>query len=237
MRILYLIAILFFTLSSCVKWLDVTPKDIVIEGEMFKNGEGFRNALNGIYREMSSQSMYGKEMSWGMVDVMGQCYRTGTGISSTNVYYQAGYDGVYTSDNSKGMISGMWSSTYNVIANCNNLIEKITKAEPKEFRGGNLEKEMILGEATALRGFLHFDMLRLFGKAPVKGENEMAIPYFTRFKSVFEPQKTTKEILDLVIADLKKGRDLVINFDTLTVDGVDRKTWMSRKFRFSEKWG
>lgn len=237
MRIIYLTAILFFTFSSCAKWLDVTPNDIIIEDEMFKIGEGYRNALNGVYREMSTGSMYGKEMSWGMVDVMGQCYKTGTGIKLGHTYYYVGYDANYEDQNVKALTSGIWTTAYNVIANCNNLIARVKETEPKKFRGGLLEKEMILGEATALRGFIHFDMLRLFGAAPVKGMNEVAIPYFKNFKSLFEPRQTTKEILDLVIADLKEGRDLVINFDTLTVDGVDRRTWMRRSNRFSDLWG
>lgn len=237
MRILYLTAILFLTLSSCTKWLDVNPKDIIAEDEMFKLGEGYRHVLNGLYRSMSTSDMYGKEMSWGMVDVMARHYKIDGAITIGHVYYDIGYLGKYTGDNVKGLISGMWTTSYNVIANANNLIKKVDETDSKKFMGAELEKNMILGEAIAVRGFVHFDMLRLFGKAPIKGMNELSIPYFTDFESIYEPKKTTKEVLDLVIKDLKKARDLVAPFDTLTVDGIDRTFWMQQESRFNGMWG
>lgn len=237
MRHIYIAVILIFTLSSCSKWLDITPKDIILDRDMFILGEGHRNALNGIYRQLSYTSMYGKEMSWGMADVMGRMYRTGDGISVGHAYYNVA-NGIYdTSSEVKTMISGMWSNAYNTIANCNNLIDEVSKADPKIFKGNKLEQDMILGEALALRGFIHFDMLRFFGVAPIKGMDELSIPYFTKFKSLHEPQKSVKEILNLVIDDIKRGRDLVAPFDTLTVNEIDRKTWMDRNNRFSNNWG
>ena len=35
-------------LSSCEQWLDVSPDDQVNEETLFENGDGYRNALNGV---------------------------------------------------------------------------------------------------------------------------------------------------------------------------------------------
>ena len=64
----------FFSLlvlfTSCSDWLDVTPKDIVDEEDLLKSHLGYRNALNGVYKQMGEIGMYGKELTWGFVDVL-----------------------------------------------------------------------------------------------------------------------------------------------------------------------
>lgn len=52
---------LLFTVAigGCSNWLDVIPEDSVDEKDLFSTGEGYRNALNGVYRQMSQTSMYG----------------------------------------------------------------------------------------------------------------------------------------------------------------------------------
>ena len=65
---------LLLPLGGCSNWLDVIPEDSVDEKDLFSTGEGYRNALNGVYRQMSQTSMYGQQMSWGFIDVLGQLY-------------------------------------------------------------------------------------------------------------------------------------------------------------------
>ena len=82
--------LLIFTVNmimSCSEWLDVAPDDQVNEKTLFKTGEGYRNALNGVYRDMADFSMYGRELSWGMLDVLSQMYNS-SNISSHHVYGQ-----------------------------------------------------------------------------------------------------------------------------------------------------
>ena len=60
---------LLLPLGGCSNRLDVIPEDSVDEKDLFSTGEGYRNALNGVYRQMSQTSMYGQQMSWGFIDV------------------------------------------------------------------------------------------------------------------------------------------------------------------------
>ena len=64
---------LLLPLGGCSNWLDVIPEDSVDEKDLFSTGEGYRNALNGVYRQMSQTSMYGQQMSWGFIDVWDSC--------------------------------------------------------------------------------------------------------------------------------------------------------------------
>ena len=69
-----LAVLLPFMLGSCEQWLDVAPDDQVNEETLFATGDGYRNALNGVYRDMATSQMYGRELTWGFVDVMGWVY-------------------------------------------------------------------------------------------------------------------------------------------------------------------
>lgn len=57
---------LLLSLSACNDWLDIDPSDQVSSEKLFESGDGFRNALNGIYIAMSSSELYGRELSWGL---------------------------------------------------------------------------------------------------------------------------------------------------------------------------
>lgn len=72
--ILLSVCVLPFVLASCNKWLDVSPEDQITEEELWSKGEGFRNALNGVYKSMAAYNLYGRNLTWGLVDALGQCY-------------------------------------------------------------------------------------------------------------------------------------------------------------------
>ena len=62
------------TFCSCSDWLDVSPNNQIDRENLFNSGNGYRIALNGIYKQMSSQNLWGEELTWGMADVLGQQY-------------------------------------------------------------------------------------------------------------------------------------------------------------------
>ena len=60
--ILVLMTALAFT--SCNNWLDVTPQGEVEGEDLLTNEKGYNAALNGIYYNLTSTTLYGKELSW-----------------------------------------------------------------------------------------------------------------------------------------------------------------------------
>ncbi len=207
--------VLLLSVCGCNDWLDVSPEDTVDEKELFATGEGYRNALNGVYRQMSLPSLYGQEMSWGLVDVMGQVY-SATGLTVYNPYGIVVREYDYDNSVVEPLIQAIWSDSYNAIANCNNIVGRITGEVPSKFRGGEEEQNMIHGEALALRALLHFDLLRLFAPAPVTNPAGNYIPYFENYPSIYEPDKSVTEILSLVERDLLRAKELIAPFDTLS---------------------
>ena len=232
----YLFLSLVVLLSSCTKWLDVTPKDIVDEGDLFKSHLGYRNALNGIYKQMAGTSMYGKELTWGFLDVLAQPYYSGSNMIGTTTTYYKVMSYKYEDAAVKPFIEAIWTKTYNSIANCNNLIERLEDADSTVFPLGEIERKLMLGETLGLRAFLHLDVLRLFAPAPIVDDQKLYIPYFDKFPSYGEENHTVKEVLDKVVVDLKKAKDLVAPYDTLSEGNTMRLTLFYGRFHDSDAY-
>ena len=212
-----------FTLSGCGNWLDVSPENQVTDEKLFDDYSGFRNALNGIYRELSEQKLYGRELSWGLVSVLAQDYDA----SRLNKAYPEVATYNYDLADTKNMIDQVWIQMYNAIANCNKLIDEIQKKDGSFFPLGEIEKDLIEGEAHALRAFIHFDLLRLFAPSPKVNADGTYLPYFTSYPSKYEPKQKTSDFLQLVIDDLLKAKNMVAHFDSTYAaeNGLYSTTW------------
>lgn len=65
-------------LSSCNDFLDVRPDSEKVEKDLFDSPEGFEDAIYGVYGTMQSGSLYGKELLWGITDIMAQDFDQNT---------------------------------------------------------------------------------------------------------------------------------------------------------------
>ena len=203
------LAMMMFT--SCNQWLDIDPKDKIVDENLFSDYRGFRNSLNGIYQEMASPALYGRELSWGMASALGQEYAA----NESGVVYQEIQKYNYENASVKSVIANIWSKSYNIIANCNKLIEEIEKQDSSFFPQGAAEKDLILGEALAVRAMLHFDILRLFAPAPITGDGGEYIPYRKTYTVTHESKVTNAVALKNITEDLLRAKDLVAKNDTI----------------------
>ena len=137
-----------------------------------------------------------------MLDALGQQYFWN---QEAGTYYYL-HRFVYDNPKSEEVINSIWNNMYNTIANVNILLQGI-----EDHRGILTadEEKIYEGEAYALRAFLHFDLLRLFGKSYVSGAGEKAIPYVRKISKEVTPLSTVTEVLDLTIKDLEKAADLL----------------------------
>lgn len=225
------------TLASCENWLDVQPTDTVTEEDLFKTGTGYRNALNGVYSDLSSTPLFGRELTWGVAEALaqsyGESYNTGDAPFASDLGHSDIIKYNYTTDQAKKLISSIWSKAYNVIANCNNIIGRIENEPDGKFKGGKLERELILGEALAVRAFLHFEMLIYFAPAPVANPTGNWIPYYEKFPQIGADYRTVQGILELVIRDMERGQALVEPFDTFVSHEENHRMWLHPDYRFS----
>jgi starch-binding outer membrane protein, SusD/RagB family len=185
-------------LTSCDDWLAVDPKTQIGSDDNFQSEQGFKDALTGTYILMTGENVYGRQLTFGMVDVLGNQYSSFT--ANDRNYYQLSIFN-YESDTAETMIDDAWKSQYNAIANVNNLIANVDVADPLMFENENYN--IIRGEAYGLRAFLHFDLLRLFASAPSSGgTGAMGIPYVNTFGLTVTPSSTVGEVLDMIRDDL-----------------------------------
>lgn len=228
-KILYLI-ILCLTFGSCGDWLTINPQDQVKEKELYSTAGGFYNQINGIYKVMSEGTLYGRELSFGMIDAMAQYYDMGNYSNSGNYDYRnaSKFDYLVTSG-IKDMTDAIWETSYNAITNCNSVINYATEADSMLFPSRETERRCILGEAYALRAMLHFDIMRLYAPSLVVNNSGSFVPYVKEFPVHIPTNVNTKEYINNVISDLLVAHDLVKSIDSLSA-GVSQ---VNSRFEFA----
>ncbi|WEK20217.1 MAG: RagB/SusD family nutrient uptake outer membrane protein [Candidatus Pedobacter colombiensis] len=208
-RIIFAI-IAILSLSSCKKWLSISPKSEIASTELFKSEQGFKDALMGAYLLMTDKGTYGFESTIGFVDVLAQQYpTTASGHPYANVStYQ------YLNGTVMGMKDNIWSKNYSVIANLNNIINTIDSYKDKMHP---THYAMIKGEALGLRAFIHLDLYRLFGYGNLKnapqGLNVVGLPYVNTYSKQITQPVAGRDYLDNVEKDLLASEALMSKYD------------------------
>jgi hypothetical protein len=203
-----LLTLFAIVVSSCEKFLDVRPKSEIPVNLHFSRESGYLDQLTGVYTKMCGTNMYGREMTFGLMEVLAQNYDLNS--NNTSYFHASQYN--YQESLTKVKKDAIWTDTYNCIANLNVLLENIVKADSTIFTGNNYR--VIQGEAIGLRAFLHFDMLRIFAPSYASNPTAPAIPFVTEYAPKISPQSTVSQAIDLIIADLEKSVKL------LTVDSL-----------------
>ena len=198
------------TSFSCKKFLDVTPKTSLSEEQLFTSEVGFQQALSGVYGQLSSEMLYGDNLSMGFVSALAQNYATIEPSSSVRLQQTQLLN--YTSAEVIGYTNDIWSASYSAIAAANKIIEN---TEKNRSVLSNNSYALLRGEALALRAFLHFDLLRMFGPEYTAGANLKAIPYKKEVNQNANKPATTVEVVKLALADLKEAEDLLLPVDPI----------------------
>lgn len=213
--ILFITLLVSSFLQSCQNYLDVKPKSQVKEETLFSSERGFMDALTGLYTLMARRNLYGDKLTMSFLDVLAQRYRVD---KATSPYWDAArYN--YESDLSKlpvkSTIRDIWGNSYAVIANANNILEQIDDKKTL-FLANNYS--LVKGEALALRAFMHFDMLRLFGPVYNKAKEKAAIPYRIKVSRESQPLLSAEQVANLIIADLKAAEELLAKDPVLSAE-------------------
>ena len=220
------------TFSSCTDWLDVSPKTNIPAEELFETENGYMSALAGIYISMTDESIYGKNLTFGLMEQLAQMYDKlpdGTNDRTSVYLYTQSTSGGY---NTKSLLEAVWQSQYNLIANTNNLLKWLdTKGE---FVLDENTFNMIRGEALALRAYLHFDLLRGWGPMNYAGnpaaKEVKSIPYRTVADKSKMPRLAAEEIIGKITNDLLQAKEHLSYEASLNLsnyDGSDRRYRMN----------
>ncbi|MEN7550227.1 RagB/SusD family nutrient uptake outer membrane protein [Rapidithrix thailandica] len=201
---IFLITLGIGVLTSCSDYLDVEPEDKFLESQLFSSEQGINSVLNGIYMDMTSELLYGGNLTISTVEFLAQRYNV---MSTTHSWYDCGRY-AYGEEKVKESFNEMWSGGYTTIVSVNKFIENLD-------RYGSIltesKRNILKGEAYGLRAFLHFDLLRLFGPVYSEGSTAKAIPYYTMAKAELEEVLTAEQVYAHLIQDLSLAEQLLVN--------------------------
>lgn len=218
--------------SACSDWLDVKPKTEEEAERLFSSQEGFKSALAGSYITLCQSCLYGRELTYGVIGVLGKEWEKGPISVSASAYSNFQYYR-YEETNTRIIVDSIWNNMYTAIANVNTLVE-YTDKKKEVLRNNNYE--IIKGEALALRAFIHFDLLRLFAEADFSEGAAPSIPYVKTASPVVTPQSTPAEVIGYIIEDLNAASDLLVKdpiFTGADVSGVDNGYLANRNFHLN----
>ena len=201
---LWIIAVLVLFFSACNSWLDVDLENRVEEQDLFSKASGFQKALAAVYSQMASESLYGYQLSYGTLDVMGQLYDYSK--LPTNWDYIKELN--YRNSDFRSLTGSWWTNLYATIESLNNIMRW---SEKNAAILSEDELGQIRGETLGLRAYLYFDLVRLFAPdVKVKPDAER-IPYNTQFGVELPPLYTTKKVCELILEDLKAAEEYLKN--------------------------
>lgn len=219
---------LLFCLSGCNSFLDIQPKGTVEQKTQFEDIQGYRDAMYGIYASMAKTSLYGKELSYGFTDQLGQLfydkYASMPEVVAANAFK-------YNDQALSSLIETIWTQAYQTISYVNNVLENIEK----EDLNRDPDYSLVRGEAYALRAFLHFDMMRLFCDNFRLHPEAGGIPYSYTFDLKNKRVYTLKECYDNVLEDLTHA-EAYLRTDEKMVDSEANSVYRSTRRSHCNKY-
>ncbi|WP_418992497.1 RagB/SusD family nutrient uptake outer membrane protein [Alistipes sp.] len=194
---------------SCEDWLDATASSEIREKDHYSTEEGFRQSLIGCYINMTDPKLYGKELSWFLPEILARQFSPYTTAVPTAEYYLQNYS--YQATGAVTRVEEMWAQAYNVIVNANAALAEI------DARRGVLEPinyNVFKGELLAIRAYMHFDLIRLFGYGnwagrPAEVNAKYAVPYLTTVNKKQTPQLSMEDFFKQLTADLAEAARLL----------------------------
>lgn len=238
--------------TACNDWLDVDSDTKVERSALFDNEAGYADAISGIYAKMTDNSLYGKNLTWYMIELMGggamSYYAATTQLTKFQMHPKApGYSQVLQNSTT----DQVWSKLYNTIANVNSILASID--EDKDIFMGS-DYNVMKGECLGIRAFLHFEVLRLFADAYTSDNYQPLntyIPYVTALSSNVYPLLTNDQACTLMLEDLAAAKELLksdpmytgedpteyvcsaVTGQSSALSSAGVKSWHNRRFHFN----
>jgi len=202
-----LLAILF--LSACSKdFLETKPTTQVDAGSAVTTVENAKASLNGIHRSMfmryNDQGTFGQGTIMINADVLGEDY---VFSGQSNGWFLTGYRWI-DHRNANGGAYFPYQFYYRIISNANVIINGIDKTV-----GLPADKNNILGQALAYRGWAYFNLVQLYGKRFVKGaaNDGLGVPLILTNTTEPQARATVAQVYTQINKDLNTAAGILTN--------------------------
>lgn len=227
MRKSILLPIAVLILGSCSKdFLDTAPPDGVSVEDFYQNESQASQGLSAAYDPLSAQ--FDRMFGLG-VDAVGMYCSDlcKSGPSSPRNFVPLETN---SQDGSMDLFNVIWREAYFGIYRCNLFLDRIDQANMDEAR-----RRQFIAEATFLRGFYHFQLLKVFGGVPVV--NRLYLPSEAQI-----PRNTKEEVLNQVINDFNaaipnlptKGQQSVVDAGRVTQGAA--QAYLMKAYIYAGQW-
>lgn len=205
-----ILTFLFLGLGSCKKgYLDTEPSDQISSGKLFDNINNVRVALNGVYRLMymqySDQEQDGHPAIMIVMDFMGEdVVHTAAGTS----YFRGAYKWTDHRAEANDLPYFSYRLYYRIIANVNRILDGIDTVPGITDE----QKNPIVGECLAIRGWAHHMLVQLFAKRYATNSNgtsangnNLGVPIMTTYSEAPQPRATVDQVYAQINKDLDEA--------------------------------
>jgi len=195
--------------TSCQKFLSDAPQSSLTSGNAYKSASDIENALAGCYN-----IFYTDYYQWENVMLSDN--------RSDNAYPGGGGEDTFVNEDqfkvppsNSHCYNFWWGQPYQGIARCNILLDKITGVTDTKLDINDRRKQ-IIGEASFVRAYNYYQLVKLFGGVPIELQSNTADPGVTR-----KARATEAEVYDQIVKDLEVAvADLPDSFGDPSVDKV-----------------
>lgn len=178
------------SLGSCNKFIDDKPVTSLTTGNSYNTASDVENVLAGCYNIFYGSDYY----QWEYVML--------SDVRSDNAY-PGGYNEETFYDYDRFVLPASnthnntnWGALYRGIARCNILLDKINGVNDPALT--DARRAQIIGEASFLRAFHYYQLVKLYGGVPIELASNTADPDVTR-----KARASEKEVYDQIVKDLE----------------------------------
>lgn len=219
-----LLSLLFI---GCDDFLTTAPSTQITDADAFSSVTMARSILKGIYRDMNNTARYG--YGYHNVLLVRECMGPDIIVAKTWYKDEMNYS-TFTQD--QGRVSFNWNMMYRYINNANVVIANINS-----IPGEQTEKDMVMGEALALRAFSYFELVVTFAPTYRIGASKKGVPIYlepTTAETKGNPRSTVQEVYDQILADLLSAkekmttsRDSKSHINSNVIDGLLARVYLT----------
>lgn len=175
---------------SCKKFLDLKPVSLITTDNAYTTAPNIEAALNGAYSSFMGTNYY----QWQRILL--------SDMHSDNAYSAGSGDATFLpidlcnipSDNN-GSIYLSWQELYQSIAKCNAVIDNIVNVTDPALT--NVRRTQIIGEASFLRAFHYYQLVKQWGGVPIEKHSNSTDPSVIRI-----PRSADTAVYNFIASDL-----------------------------------
>ena len=193
-------------LPSCKDFLELLPTQNIPASQSIGNVQDAQNALNGVYRALTSSAYYGRDMLLYADLKGGDMGLVGTAIAGDGLYF-------FSHTPNSGSLQGYWNQIFYIILQTNNILSNVDSGNVTIGSAADQTNlNNIVGQTFAIRGLCHFDLARLYGYPYLKDNGaSLGAPIVTEMlpANYQGTRSTVAECYTQAISDLTEAVSLL----------------------------